>query len=75
MDLQLMVTDGDPRKPGIHGRSARLQPSGYARAVAVSREYLGEPLQAFKKDSTFEENGIGQISGGFSGKRYHDRMP
>jgi cell division protein ZapA (FtsZ GTPase activity inhibitor) len=69
IDLRLMVTDGDPRKPGIHGRSARLQPSGYARAVAVSRKYLGKPLQAFQKDSTFEENGFGQIQVDFLGKR------
>ncbi|MET4323814.1 hypothetical protein [Bradyrhizobium sp. RT5a] len=65
----MMVTDGDPAKPGQSGHSVRLRASGYARALAVSREYLGEPLVAFKRDKTFDDNGCGQVEVDFLGER------
>jgi cell division protein ZapA (FtsZ GTPase activity inhibitor) len=65
----MMVTDGDPAKPGQSGHSVRLRASGYARALTVSRQYLGEPLVFFKRDKTFDDNGFGQVDVNFLGER------
>jgi hypothetical protein len=65
----LILTDGSPAQPGPGGRSARLQASGYSRALAVSRQYLGEPLLSFEHDNVFDENGIGQVQIDFLGER------
>lgn len=63
----MMMTDRDPAAPGQDGCSVRLSASGYARALAVSRKYLGEPLVAFKRDKIFDDNGCG--CGRFSWRR------
>ncbi|WLB05140.1 hypothetical protein [Bradyrhizobium elkanii] len=65
----MMVADGNPAKPGQSGRSVRLSASGYARAMAVSRKYLGEPLIAFKRDKIFDDNNCGQVEVDFLGER------
>ncbi|MER8568033.1 hypothetical protein NKH85_18900 [Mesorhizobium sp. M0924] len=65
----MMATDRDPAEPGQQGPSARLSATGYARALTVSRDYLGEPLLSFKRDQTFDDNGIGQIEIDFLGQR------
>lgn len=65
----MMVTDGDPAKPGQGGCSVRLSASGYARALAVSRKYLREPLVAFGRDKAFDDNGSGQVAVDFLGER------
>jgi len=67
--VHMMVTDGNPTQPGPDGCSARLSANGYARALAVSRDYLGEPLLSFKRDSAFDDNGMGQVEVDFLGQR------
>lgn len=65
----MMVTDGNPVQSGASGRAAHLTAPGYARALAVSRDYLGEPLLSFKRDSIFDENSVGQVEVDFLGER------
>ncbi len=66
---QMLTTDRDPGVPAPDGCKARLQAGGYARAAAVARDYLGKPLQGFRRDDeTFE--GIGQVQVNFLGEKF-----
>jgi len=64
-----LVADRNPEDPGPRGCCVRLQKPGYARAAAVAREYLGEPLQSFIRDDAMFE-GIGQAQIEFFGQTY-----
>lgn len=65
----LMSTDHDPSRPGVDGCRAKLWPDGLAKATAVARRYLGEPLRSFQIDDEMFE-GIGQIEVEFLGDRF-----
>ena len=67
--LDLMSLDRSPACPGADGCGAKLWPEGHARAAAVARGYLGEPLRSFVPDDEMFD-GMGQIAVEFLGDRF-----
>lgn len=74
--VENLTADGliekDPNRVGTKATKDsffRLRPEGFERALARARDEGHDPLQSFDRDTTFDENGIGQVEIELLGER------